>query len=298
MLYYNLSSYLREKYNKRMKKICIDAGFTCPNRDGRCGVGGCIFCGERGSGEHINPNFSIRSQVESALVGAKDDDLFIAYFQNFTNTYATPEILKERYDSALIDQRIKILSIGTRADCIDEEIASLIASYKDKYEVWVELGLQTANDDTARRINRGYTRDVFDRAMRILSDKKIKTVVHLMLGLPGEDINDNIKSAEYVASLTPFGVKVHSLYVMRDTKLEKIYNEKGYTPPTLSEYSDAAAEVLARIPADTVVHRITGDCPRDMLVAPDWNRDKNEIIASVNQAMINKGYKQGTLFNR
>ena len=134
--------------------------------------------------------------------------------------------------------------------------------------------------------------------MQILCDYKIKTVVHLMLGLPGEDINDYIKSAEYVASFAPFGVKVHSLYVMRDTALAKIYNEKGYTPPTLSEYADAAAEVLARIPKDTVVHRITGDCPRDMLVAPDWNKDKNEIISAVNQAMINKGYKQGTLFNK
>ena len=298
MLYYNLSSYLREKYNKRMKKICIDAGFTCPNRDGKCGTGGCIFCGERGSGEHINQNLSIKAQVESALAGTKEDELFIAYFQNFTNTYAPASVLKERYDSALIDERIKILSIGTRPDCIDEEIAKLIATYNDKYEVWVELGLQTANDATAALINRGYERGVFENAMRILSDYKIKTVVHLMLGLPGEDINDNIKSAEYVASFTPFGVKVHSLYVMRDTALEKIYNEKAYTPPTLSEYSDAAAEVLARISPRTVVHRITGDCPRDMLVAPDWNRDKNEIINAVNQAMIRKGYTQGTLFNK
>ena len=300
--YYTYDYWLRETFGGKCAKIPLDAGFTCPNIDGRCGRGGCIYCSGRGSGDFAeSPILPIAEQyriVREKLSSKWTTERCIPYFQAHTNTYAPLSVLREKYEEALLLPGVVGMNIGTRADCIDEEIASLIASYKDKYEVWVELGLQTANDDTARKINRGYTRDVFDRAMRILSDKKIKTVVHLMLGLPGEDINDNIKSAEYVASLTPFGVKVHSLYVMRDTKLEKIYNEKGYTPPTLSEYSDAAAEVLARIPADTVVHRITGDCPRDMLVAPDWNRDKNEIIASVNQAMIRKEYRQGILFNK
>ena len=295
MLYNNLSSYLREKYGKRMKKICIDAGFTCPNRDGNCGVGGCIFCGERGAGEHIDHTLSIRSQVEEALRSADKDDLFIAYFQNFTNTYAPVDILKERYDSALIDERIKILSIGTRADCIDEETVKLISSYNKKYEVWVEIGLQTANDATAEIINRGYGRKRFEEAMRLLSEYKIKTVVHLMLGLPGENKDDAIESAEYLRAFDIFGVKIHSLYVMKNTVLEKTYNEKRYTPPTLAEYADAASEVIARISPSVILHRITGDCPRDLLVAPEWNRDKNAIIGAVNTAMKQKRYRQGSL---
>ncbi len=295
MLYNNLSSYLREKYGKRMKKICIDGGFTCPNRDGKCGTGGCIFCGERGAGEHIAPLESVRAQVENQLSAAKSDDLFIAYFQNFTNTYAPPERLKETYDSALIDGRIKILAIGTRPDCIDEKIADLISQYKEKYEVWIELGLQTANDETARLINRGYMRDIFERAMSILSKRNIKTVVHLMLGLPGEGMADAIESAKYISGFDIFGVKIHSLYVMKGTGLAKMYSENRYTPPTLAEYADMASEVLARLPKSAVVHRITGDCPRDMLVAPDWNRDKTAIIDAVNSSMKAKGYSQGSL---
>lgn len=298
MLYNNLSSYLRSKYGKRMKKICIDAGFTCPNRDGKCGTGGCIFCGERGSGEHINYTLSIRAQVEEALSTATGDDLFIAYFQNFTNTYAPLNILKERYDGALIDERIKILSIGTRPDCIDEDVARLISEYNKKYEVWVELGLQTANDTTAKTINRGYMRDTFENAMTILEKYKIKTVVHLMLGLPGETKGDAILSAEYLSRFDLFGVKIHSLYVMEETRLAKEYRKNRYTPPSLSEYADATSEVIARISPSVIVHRITGDCPRDMLVAPEWNRDKNAIIDAVNSAMKEKGYKQGYLYNK
>ncbi|MBR5143893.1 MAG: TIGR01212 family radical SAM protein, partial [Clostridia bacterium] len=154
MLYNNLSGYFREKYGRRLSKICIDGGFSCPNRDGKVGYGGCIYCGERGAGEHIDNTVSIKEQVMSALKDAKNDELFVAYFQNFSNTYAQIDVLKQRYDAALIDERIKVLAIGTRPDCITEEIAELIASYKDKADVWVELGLQTANDNTAKLINR------------------------------------------------------------------------------------------------------------------------------------------------
>ena len=296
MLYNNLSSYLRKKYGKRMKKICIDAGFTCPNRDGRCGIGGCIFCGERGSGEHISPALSIKAQVENALKSAKEDDLFIAYFQNFTNTYAEIDVLKERYDAALTDDRIKILSVGTRPDCIDEEKVKLLSSYTKNYEVWIELGLQTANDKTAEVINRGYKRDTFEKAVELLSKYNIKTVVHLMLGLPGENSTDAVDTAKYISGFNLFGVKIHSLYVMEGTRLSKMYKENLYTPPTLSEYADAASELLARISPDVIIHRITGDCPRDMLVAPEWNKNKTEIISAVNSAMTKKGYKQGSLF--
>ena len=285
MLYNNLSGYLRNKYGRRLKKICIDGGFTCPNRDGKCGTGGCIFCGERGSGEHIDPSLSIKEQVEVALAGSGEDELFIAYFQNFTNTYAPPDELKRRYDAALIDKRIKILAIGTRADCITDDICALIAEYMKEREVWVELGLQTANDTTAAIINRGYPRSTFEKAMALLHKHSIPVVVHVMIGLPGEDIDDVKETCRFVSSFSPFGVKIHSVYVMRGTLLADMYEKNLYTPPTLSEYTDAAVYMLRNLPPDTVIHRLTGDCPRDMLIAPDWNADKNKILSEIRKKM-------------
>ena len=293
MLYNNLSGYFRNKYGKRLGKICIDGGFSCPNRDGKCGNGGCIYCGERGAGEHIDVRASIEEQVMSGLQGAECDDLFVAYFQNFTNTYAPTNILKERYDAALIDERIKVLAIGTRPDCIDEDVANLIASYKSKVDVWVELGLQTANDRTADIINRGYHRDVFQRAMEILKKYDIPVVVHLIVGLPGEDIKDIKETVEYINKFKLFGIKIHSIYVMKGTRLAKMYDNGEYTPITLSEYIDSAVYILTHIAPGVIVHRLTGDCPRDLLVAPDWNRRKNEIINSIVNQMQFSNLSQG-----
>ena len=296
MVYRNLSGYLREKYSKRLKKICIDGGFTCPNRDGKCGVGGCIFCGERGAGEHIDPTLGITEQVESVLSSAREDDLFIAYFQNFTNTYATPEILRQRYDAALIDERIKILSIGTRPDCISEEIAALIAGYSKEREVWVELGLQTANDATAETINRGYKRAEFERAMEILTRYGIPVVVHLIVGLPGENLADVINTAEYISHFDVFGIKIHSIYVMPSTRLAEMYEAGEYEPPSLSEFVEAAVAILTRLSPDTVIHRLVADAPRGMLLLPKWNSDKHNIIDKIVKKMEDEGLSQGSLF--
>ncbi len=293
MLYNNLSGYFRKKYGKRLGKICIDGGFSCPNRDGACGRGGCIYCGERGAGEHIDPMRSIRDQVLTGLDGADSDDLFVAYFQNFTNTYASVDVLKERYDAALIDERIRVLAIGTRPDCIDEENARLIASYKDRCDVWVELGLQTANDATADIINRGYHRDKFEEAMEILSRYEIPVVVHLIVGLPWEGLEDIRKTVEYINRFTLFGVKIHSLYVMRGTALEQMYLDGKYTPISREEYIDSTVYILTHIDPSVVVHRLTGDCPRDMLVAPQWNRGKSETINAIVMKMQLEGLYQG-----
>ncbi len=295
MLYRNLSSYLRERYGKRLDKICIDGGFTCPNRDGSCGVGGCIYCGERGAGEHIDPARSIGDQVRLRLENAKTCDNFIAYFQNFTNTYAPVEVLKKRYDAALIDERIKVLAVGTRPDCISEDICRLLAEYKKDREMWVELGLQTASDVTARIINRGYDTEVFEKAMQMLEKYGLKTVVHLMMGLPGESVKDMKRTVDFVARFPIFGLKIHSIYVMRGTQLEELYLKKRYTPPTLDEFCEAAAYAIARMPEDVVIHRLTGDCPRGMLVAPEWNSDKTAVIDAVMRRMGELGYKQGSL---
>ena len=294
MLYKNLSGYLREKYGKRLKKICIDAGFSCPNRDGKISTGGCIYCGERGAGEHIVKALGIREQVESALRSSREDEEFIAYFQNFTNTYASLEVLKERYDSALISERIKILSVGTRPDCIDEDVARLLASYKKEREVWVELGLQTANDETAKIINRGYTKEVFENAVRILEKHGLSVIVHLIVGLPTENVQEVKKTALYLSRFKLFGIKIHSIYVMKGTRLEEMYLDGEYTPPTLEEYVEAAAYIITHTKRDTVIHRLTGDCPDGLLVAPDWNRDKHFIIKKIEERLALDGKSQGS----
>ncbi len=295
MLYRNLSGYFREKYGKRLGKICIDGGFSCPNRDGRCGTGGCIYCGERGAGEHIDAALSIGEQVRAALRDADEGDEFIAYFQNFTNTYAPVEVLRERYDAALIDKRIRALAIGTRPDCIDEDVCRLISEYKSKVDVWVELGLQTASDRTADTINRGYHRDVFERAMELLKRYGIDVCVHLIVGLPGEGLSDIADTCEYLSRFKIWGVKIHSIYVMRGTRLADMYESGEYIPPSLMEYVKGAVYILTHLSSETVVHRLTGDCPEGMLLAPEWNRSKHVIIDRIVAEMEQNGYRQGCL---
>ncbi len=297
MLYNNLSGYLREKYGKRLSKICIDGGFTCPNRDGRCGFGGCSFCAERGAGEHIDPLGGIGEQVRTAISAAPPDTDFIAYFQNFTNTYAPVSILREKYDSALVDGRIRILAVGTRPDCIDEAVAQLLASYLDRLDVWVDLGFQTASDATAIRINRGYLKAQFFRAAEILHRYGIPFVVHIMLGLPCEGEADALATVAAVNSVRPFGVKLHSTYVMRGTRLEEEYLRGEYTPIAREDYVRLCAECIARLRPDIILHRITGDCPRDLLVAPLWNTDKNGVIADINKYMKENRLCQGSRFS-
>lgn len=297
VLYNNLSSYLKTKYGSRVAKICIDGGFGCPNRDGTCGTGGCIYCGERGAGEHIDPSVSIRQQVQTALDKNRKDDCFIAYFQNFTNTYAPINVLKERYDSALISEKIVALAIGTRPDCIDEDVAELIASYKDRVDVWVELGLQSASDKTAEIINRGYRTEVYRRAAEILTSHGIPFVAHMIIGLPGEDGAD-IDATVDVINEAAWGVKIHSIYVMEGTALAGMYREGKYVPPTLDEYTSLAARSIARLRPDMIVHRITGDCPDGLLVAPEWNKDKNGIIAEIRARLEKADMRQGSLYGK
>lgn len=295
MRYYNLGSYFREKYGKRLQKICIDGHFGCPNRDGTCGVGGCIYCGERGAGEHIDATKSIAEQVEASLLKFAPDDLCIAYFQNFTNTYADVKTLKERYDAALVSDRIRVLAIATRPDCIDRERAELIASYMGERDVWVELGLQTASDDVARVINRGYKTEVFLDACKILEEYGIPYVVHIIAGLPCSDTEETKRTIDLVASLHPFGVKLHSIYVMKNTALEAMYESGAYTPPSLDEFVECAVYLVGRMPKDTVIHRLCGNCQPELLVAPDWNANKNEIHNRINRALEGRDIIQGQL---
>ena len=296
MLYNNLSPYLKARYGGKISKICIDGGFDCPNRDGTCGHGGCIYCGERGAGEHINPLLGIREQVESALANNSVSDGFIAYFQNFTNTYAPIEILKERYDAALISDRIRVLAIGTRPDCITDEIAELIAGYKSRLDVWVELGLQSSSDKTARLINRGYDTEVYFRAADILTSHGIPFVTHMIIGLPSEGEREVIDTVKAINASGAWGIKIHSMYVMEGTHLAQMYRNGEYSPIDEDEYVRLAALAIAYTAPDTVIHRITGDCPPELLVAPEWNRDKNKVINGIRCALESMNFRQGSLY--
>ena len=297
MLYNNYSTYIRNTYpEKKVIKVCIDGGFSCPNRDGSVSTGGCIFCGERGAGEHIARRTPAR-QIEHFKEKCPRAELFLAYFQNFTNTYAPTSVLKERYDSALCDPDVVGLIIGTRPDCITEENADLIASYTKTHNVWVELGLQSSSDATGELINRGYRTERFIEAARLLKSRGVKVVAHRIIGLPGEDRDEVMATVELINSLKIWGVKMHSLYVMKGTALEEMYKRGEYTPPTRLHYATLTAEALARLDPDMIVHRITGDCQAELLVAPEWNRDKDGMIDAVRRQMRQNGWRQGSLYS-
>ncbi len=284
--YKHLNKYLKEKFGERTLKICIDGGFTCPNRDGTCGTGGCIFCSEKGSGELIscangdNSIDKIKNQVINYFDSYKVEraNKFIAYFQNFTNTYDSLENLKAKYDAALIDDRIVGLEVATRPDCINEDIVKLLKSYTEKYYVCVELGLQTSNDSTGRLINRGYTSSQFTKAVELLNKYNIDVVTHIMVGLPGEDFDDVKNTVAFVNMHNIQGIKIHSTYVIKNTVLADMYFKGEYEPISLEYYLDALTYIVTHISPDVVIHRISGDSPKDLLVAPEWNLHKKWVL--------------------
>lgn len=298
--YNRITEYLKEKFGERVLKICIDGGFTCPNRDGTCGIGGCIFCSSTGSGDHLNNNLSISNQVRFFLNSYRGQraNKFIAYFQNNTNTYDNINNLKLKYDSALIDDRIVALAIATRPDCITEDIAKLISSYSNKYYVWVELGLQTSNDETGKLINRGYTSSDFTKAVKILNKYNIDVVTHIMIGLPNETDIDIDNTISFINNHNIQGVKIHSTYVVKNTILEKLYQEKKYIPINLDEYIYLAVRVLTHISPNLVIHRISGDAPKDLLIAPEWNLRKKLVMNGIDKYLKINNLYQGIYYKK
>jgi hypothetical protein len=296
--YNKLNEYLKEKFGERTLKICIDGGFTCPNRDGKVSTGGCIFCSEKGSGEHIKKSDNINCQVENYFQSYKANraNKFIAYFQNFTNTYDTIENLKSKYDSALIDERIVVLAVATRPDCITEEICKLLASYKDKVDVWVELGLQTSNDDTGDFINRGYNSSKFTEAVLLLNKYNIDIVTHIMIGLPNETFDDLKNTVEFINKHNIQGLKIHSTYVIENTKLATLYKNGEYEPITLDYYLESASYVLTHINSKIIIHKISGDAPKDLLLAPDWNSHKKWIMNGLDKYLREQNLWQGKFY--
>lgn len=279
--YLRLNEYLKEKYGERVLKICIDGGFTCPNRDGKKGYEGCIFCSKRGSGEHLEKK-SIKDQVLKGLEYKKNRaNKFIVYFQNYTNTYDTVDTLKSKYEEALISKKIVCLSIATRPDCITEEICKMLASFKSKVDVWVELGLQTSNDKTGKIINRCYDSCDFTNAVKLLNKYNIDVISHIMIGLPGENHNDTKKTIEFINKHNIQGIKIHSVYVVKNTKLAQMYRNGDYIPIDLDYYIKEVCYCLTHINKNIVVHKISADAPKNLLIAPTWNLHKKWVINGV-----------------
>lgn len=298
--YHSLNYFLRNKFGTKVFKISLDAGFSCPNRDGTISNGGCLFCSERGSGDFAGDRgFSIEKQfidIENMMSKKWKDGKYIAYFQAYTNTYGTIDVLRERYEQAINQEDVVALAIATRPDCLQEEVLDLLEEMNQKLYVWVELGLQTVNDDVARRINRGYDLVVFEDAIKRLKERNIDFVVHSIYGLPGETKEDMLKTIDYVAHSGAKGVKFHLLHLMKGTPLVKLYEDGELEFLSKEDYIDLICKGIAMLPEDMVVHRLTGDAPRNLLIGPMWSLKKWEVLNEIDRNLVENDYYQGRDF--
>ncbi len=299
--YNDLNSYLRKIFGCRVQKITVDAGLTCPNRDGSLGTGGCIYCNPRGSGTGAyKKGVSIRKQLlegKKALSKRYKAKKFIAYFQSYSNTYASIDKLKQMYDEAVSIEDVVGLSIGTRPDCIDPDRLSLIEHYARNYLVWIEYGLQSAVDETLAFINRGHDVDSFVKAVRNTKNRGIKICAHVILGLPQEERSHMLQTAKMISDLGIDGIKLHLLYVIRGTPMETLYRKGKYRCLEQQEYVDLVCDFLERIPPNMVIQRLTGDPHRQELVAPAWSLQKAETLAFIKDTFEKRGTRQG-LFSK
>ncbi|WP_238903300.1 MULTISPECIES: TIGR01212 family radical SAM protein [unclassified Clostridium] len=295
--YLSLNHFLREKFGEKIFKISLDAGFSCPNRDGKISKGGCLFCSERGSGDFAGDrNFSIENQfvdIKNMMANKWKSGKYIAYFQAYTNTYAPIDILREKYDEALKQKDVVGLAIATRPDCLSEEVLDLLEEINKKVYVWIELGFQTVSDETARLINRGYTLDVFEKALEDLRKRNIDVVVHTIFGLPKENKEDMLNTIRYLADKDIQGIKFHLLHLMKDTPMVKLYEKGMIEFLSKEDYIDLICQSICMLPQNVVVHRLTGDSPRELLIGPMWSLKKWEILNEIDKTMEDNDYYQG-----
>ena len=286
MRYNSLNNYLKTKYGCKVYKLSLSSGLSCPNRDGTISSGGCIFCSNGGSGDFATSHLlSITEQIETAkLKVAKkiSDGKYIAYFQSFTNTYGDVNYLRKIFTEAIRHPDIVALSIGTRPDCLPDEVLDLLDELNHIKPVWIELGLQTIHEDTAKYINRGYTIDVFNQAVFNLNRLNIDVIVHVIIGLPFETKTDILDTVKYVCSKPISGIKLQLLHVLKNTPLEKEYLLNKFQVLSLEEYTEILAQCLCIIPSNIVIHRITGDGPKSLLIAPAWSADKKRVLNYIN----------------
>lgn len=288
MKYTTLNSYLKEKFGCKVYKISLDCGFTCPNRDGTLGYGGCIFCSEGGSGDFAESRtLGVTEQIESGKEKVKNkikSGKYIAYFQAFTNTYANVNTLEKIFSEAINHPDIVALSIATRPDCLEQKKVELLSRLNKIKPIFVELGLQTVNEKTAKYIRRGYTLDVYDDTVERLHEQGINVVTHIIIGLPYETKEDMLSSVKYVCNVTD-GIKLQLLHILKGTDLAKDYFEHKFEVLSLEEYTDIIAECVKIIPENVVIHRLTGDGAKKDLIAPLWSADKKKVLNTINKKL-------------
>lgn len=299
--YYNLNYFLREKFGEKVFKISLDGGFSCPNRDGKISNGGCVFCSERGSGDYAGSRrCSITKQfndIKTMMANKWKSGKYIAYFQAYTNTYAPVEELRQKYEEAINQEGVVALAIATRPDCLQDEVLDLIEELSKKLYVWVELGLQTINDDIAKKINRGYDLKVFDDSMAKLKERNIDVVVHSILGLPGESQESMLKTIDYIGHCGAKGIKLHLLHLMKDTKMVELYESGELKFLSKEDYINLICKAISILPKDIVIHRLTGDAPRELLIGPMWSLKKWEVLNAIDKTLEDNDIYQGKNFN-
>ena len=295
--YRSFSYEMKRTFGSKIIKLSLDGGFTCPNRDGTLGKKGCIFCGEEGSGEFAaSRNLDIKKQVESQkhIMSKKwNSGKYVAYFQNFTNTYSTYEDLKEKYEQAISQEGVVGLAIATRPDCLSEEVLDLLEQISKKTFLWIELGLQTIHEKTADFLRRGYSLDCYDRAIEQLNKRNIKVVTHLIFGLPGESKEEMLSSVKYVANTNTWGVKFHLLYIQRETDIYEYYKNNPFKMVTMDEYIAVITDSIEYLPKHMVIHRLTGDGKRSLLVEPLWSLDKLRVLSGIDMELKKRDSYQG-----
>lgn len=304
--YYSLDSYCKNTFHHKCYKIALNARMSCPNRDGTLDTRGCIFCSRGGSGDFAvdTAGKSMSEQLKEAMAkfGSKatGHDL-IAYFQAYTNTYAPLPYLEEVYRSALDHPDVCGISIATRPDCLDMKVLDLLAKLHDEYPdkfLWIELGLQTIHEDTARYIRRGYPLSCFEQACADLKTWQIPFIVHTILGLPGESVAQVLQTMDYLNRIQPFGIKLQLLHVLKDTDLADDYLAGKFEVLTFDAYIDLVISCLAHLSPDIVIHRVTGDGPKNLLIAPTWSTDKRSVLNELHHRMKKQGIRQGDLFQK
>ena len=297
----SLNDDLRERFGEKLYKLTLNGGCTCPNRDGTLGTRGCIFCSEGGSGEFAaSPQLSIQEQIEDGkrrLAGKRPVKKYIAYFQAYTNTYAPVEHLRRVFTEAISCPEIAVLSIATRPDCLGEEVLELLEELNRRKPVWVELGLQTIHEKTASFIRRGYPLPVFDRAVKELEARGIEIIVHTILGLPGETADMMLDTVRYVNSTPAAGIKLQLLHILKHTGLADYYQHTGFHILTMNEYVDLVIRCLEVCRPDLVIHRLTGDGPKDLLIAPEWSQAKRQVLNTIQKELKRRNTFQGRLYS-
>ncbi len=291
--YYPLSKYFQKTFNKKVYKITLDAGLYCPNRDGTISSGGCLFCDEVGSYSRCNDSKSIKEQISKSiekLSGQFKAQAFMAYFQSYSNTYAPVEKLKEIYDSVFFDDRVVSISIGTRPDCVDNEKLNLIASYPHP---WIEYGLQSADDETLKKINRGHDFACFKKAVTETKKRGIKVCAHIILGFPDETRKTMLETAKKLADLEIDSIKIHMLTVLKDSPLSKIYDREPFYLMNMEQYCEIVCDILEILPPNCIIQRIAGTGYSETTIEPKWVNRRFEILNMIDKIMLQRNSYQG-----